>query len=343
MATFTVTAAPAVVLTCPTNQTEAECQTQAAIDAKFTTWLGTAMFTGGCNGVLTNDNTGAPMACGGSKTVVFTVNSDCEGPKTCSATFTVTAAPIVVLTCPTNQTEAACQTQAAIDAKFNTWLGTAMFTGGCNGVLTNDNTGAPMACGGVKMVTFTVTSDCEPNKTCTATFTVTDAPVVVLNCPTNQTEAACQTQAAIDAKFTTWLGTANFSGGCNAMMSNNSTMAPDHCGGVASITFTVTSDCEPNKTCTATFTVTPAPVVNLTCPVNATEAACQTQATIDAKFNTWLGTAMFTGGCNGMMSNNSTTAPNACGGSASVTFTVTSDCEPNVTCTATFTVTLHLW
>ncbi|MBK7302590.1 MAG: hypothetical protein IPI90_04915 [Saprospiraceae bacterium] len=339
MATFTVTAAPAVVLTCPTNQTEAECQTQAAIDAKFTTWLGTAMFTGGCNGVLTNDNTGAPMACGGSKTVVFTVNSDCEGPKTCSATFTVTTAPIVVITCPTNQTEAACQTQAAIDAKFNTWLGTAMFTGGCNGVLTNDNTGAPMACGGVKMVTFTVTSDCEPNKTCTATFTVTDAPVVVLNCPTNQTEAACQTQAAIDAKFTTWLGTANFSGGCNAMMSNNSTMAPDHCGGVASVTFTVTSDCEPNKTCTATFTVTPAPVVNLTCPVNATEAACQTQAAIDAKFNTWLGTAMFTGGCNGMMSNNSTTAPNACGGSASVTFTVTSDCEPNVTCTATFTVT----
>jgi hypothetical protein len=338
MATFTVTAAPAVVLTCPTNATEAECQTQSAIDAKFTTWLGTAMFTGGCNGVLTNDNTGAPMACGGSKTVIFTVNSDCEGPKTCTATFTVTAAPIVVLTCPTNQTEAACQTQAAIDAKFTTWLGTAMFTGGCNGVMTNDNTGAPMACGGVKMVTFTVTSDCEPNKTCTATFTVTDAPVVVLNCPTNQTEAACQTQAAIDAKFTTWLGTANFSGGCNAMMSNNSTTAPDHCGGVASVIFTVTSDCEPNKTCTATFTVDPAPVVNLTCPVNATEAACQTQAQIDTKFNTWLGTAMFTGGCNGMLSNNSTTAPNACGGSASVTFTVTSDCEPNVTCTATFTV-----
>ena len=97
-----------------------------------------------------------------------------------------------------------------------------------------------------------------PNQTCTATFTVDPAPPVMLTCPANVTEAACQTQAQIDAKFNTWLGTAMFTGGCNGMMSNNSTMAPDHCGGVASVTYTVTSDCEPNQTCTATFTVDPA-------------------------------------------------------------------------------------
>ena len=46
------------------------------------------------------------------------------------------------------------------------------------GVLTNDNSGpAPDHCGGSKTVTFTVNSDCEPNVTCTATFTVTPAPV----------------------------------------------------------------------------------------------------------------------------------------------------------------------
>ncbi|MBK6824635.1 MAG: hypothetical protein IPG87_17250 [Saprospiraceae bacterium] len=341
-ATFTVDPAPPVMLTCPANVTEAACQTQAQIDTKFNTWLGTASFSGGCNGMLSNNNSGpAPDHCGGSKSVTYTVTSDCEPNVTCTATFTVDPAPPVMLTCPANVTEAACQTQAQIDTKFNAWLGTAMFTGGCNGMMSNNNSGpAPDHCGGSKSVTYTVTSDCEPNVTCTATFTVDPAPPVMLTCPANATEAACQTQSEIDTKFNAWLGTAMFTGGCNGMLSNNNSgPAPDHCGGSKSVTFTVTSDCEPNQTCTATFTVSPAPAVVLTCPTNATEAACQTQAAIDAKFNTWLGTAMFTGGCNGMMSNNSTTAPNACGGSASITFTVTSDCEPNQTCTATFTVT----
>ena len=342
-ATFTVDPAPVVMLTCPTNATEAACQTQAQIDTKFNTWLDVykrqAMFTGGCNATISNNNNGAPMACGGSKTVTFTVTSTCEPNKTCMATFTVTAAPAVVLTCPVNATEAACQTQAEIDTKFTTWLGTAMFTGGCNGVLTNDNTGAPMACGGTKTVIFTVNSDCEGPKTCSATFTVTAAPAVMLTCPTNATEAACQTQAEIDTKFTTWLGTAMFTGGCNGVLSNDNTGAPMACGGTKTVVFTVTSSCESNNTCTATFTVTPAPVVMLTCPANQTEAACQSQADINTKFNTWLGTASFSGGCNATLSNNNSGAPDKCGGVANVTFTVTSTCEPNNTCTASFTVT----
>ncbi|MBK6824627.1 MAG: hypothetical protein IPG87_17210 [Saprospiraceae bacterium] len=122
----------------------------------------------------------------------------------------MTAAPIVVLNCAANVTEAACQTQAQIDAKFATWLATATKSGGCNAVLSNNNTGAPAACGGSRTVTFTVTSSCEANKTCMATFTVTAATPVVLNCAANVTEAACQTQAQIDAKFATWLATANF-------------------------------------------------------------------------------------------------------------------------------------
>ena len=39
-----------------------------------------------------------------------------------------------------------------------------------------------------------------------------------------------------------------------------------------------------------------------------------------------------------MLSDNSVAAPNACGGSVTITFTVTSDCEADVTCSATFTV-----
>ena len=339
--TFTVTTPPPVVLTCPVNTTTASCQTQAAVNTAFATWLATASASGGCNGVLTNNNTGAPPACGGSTTVTFTYTSSCAPlTTTCQATFTVAAAPTVVLTCPVNTTTAACQTQAAVNTAFATWLATASASGGCNGVLTNNNTGAPSACGGSTTVTFTYTSACAPlTTTCQATFTVASSPVV-LTCPTNTTAAACQTQAAINTAFATWLATASASGGCNGVLTNNNTGAPSACGGSTTVTFTYTSSCAPTTTtCQATFTVSAAPTVVLTCPTNTTAAACQTQATVNTAFATWLATASASGGCNGVLTNNNTGAPSACGGSTTVTFTYTSSCAPTTTtCQATFTV-----
>ncbi|MBK7880309.1 MAG: DUF11 domain-containing protein [Saprospiraceae bacterium] len=338
-ASFTVTTAPAVVLNCASNVTEAACQTQTDINSKYATWLATTTKSGGCNAVLTNNSTGAPLACGGSKTVIFTVTSDCEAVKTCTASFTVTTAPAVVLNCASNVTEAACQTQTDINSKYATWLATTTKSGGCNAVLTNNSTGAPLACGGSKTVTFTVTSDCEAVKTCTASFTVTTAPAVVLNCVSNVTEAACQTQTDINSKYATWLATTTKTGLCTAVLTNNSTGAPLACGGSKTVTFTVTSDCEAVKTCTASFTVTTAPAVVLNCVSNVTEAACQTQTDINSKYATWLTTVTKSGGCNAVLTNNSTGAPLACGGSKTVIFTVTSDCEAVKTCTASFTVT----
>ncbi|MBK9012934.1 MAG: hypothetical protein IPM82_02000 [Saprospiraceae bacterium] len=342
-ATFTVTAALAVTLTCPANLTVAACQTQAAVDAAYATWLATASASGGCNAVLSSNSTGAPSACGGSKTVTFTYTSTCAPlTKTCQATFTVTAAPTVIFTCPVDATIAACQTQAAVDAAYNTWLATASGSGGCNGVITTNSTGAPSACGGSKTVTFTYSSSCAPLTTsCQATFTVTAAPTVTLTCPVNTTTAACQSQAAVDAAYATWLATASASGGCNGVLTNNSTGAPSACGGSKTVTFTYTSSCAPlTTTCQATFTVTAAPGVTLTCPVNTTVPACQTQAAVDAAYANWLATVSASGGCNGVLTNNSTGAPSACGGSTTVTFTYTSICAPVSTiCQAIFTVT----
>ncbi|MBK8449459.1 MAG: hypothetical protein IPL42_05295 [Saprospiraceae bacterium] len=155
--------------------------------------------------MISNNAGAAPSACGGTVTVTFTVTSTCAVNQTCSATFGVTTATPVTLTCAVNQTELACQTQGAIDAKFATWLATATFTGGCNAMISNNAGAAPNACGGTVTVTFTVTSTCDVNKTCSAIFAVVTAPVVVLTCPANQSELACQTQAAIDAKFAIWL------------------------------------------------------------------------------------------------------------------------------------------
>lgn len=342
-ATFTVAASPTVTLNCPLNSTITACSTQVAVNAAFAAWLNTATASGGCNGVLTNNNTGAPSACGGSTTVTFTYTSTCAPTTTtCQATFTVAAAPTVVLNCPVSTTVASCQTQAAVNAAFNTWLGTATASGGCNGVLTNNNVGAPPAGGGSTTVTFTYTSSCAPTTTtCQATFTVTAAPTVVLNCPTSITVAACQTQAAVNAAFNTWLGTASASGGCNGVLTNNNIGAPPASGGSTTVTFTYTSSVAPTTTtCQATFTVSAAPPVVLNCPINVTAAACQTQAAINTQFAAWLATANASGGCNGVLTNNNTGAPLACGGATTVIFTYTSSVAPTTTtCQATFTVT----
>jgi hypothetical protein len=86
-------------ITCPTNTTVAACQTQSAVNAAFITWLFTATASGGSNGALINNSTGAPSACGGSTTVTFTYISSCApATTTCQATFTVAAPPTVSLT-----------------------------------------------------------------------------------------------------------------------------------------------------------------------------------------------------------------------------------------------------
>jgi hypothetical protein len=135
----------------------------------------TAQASGGCGlGSVTNNGGSAPSACGGNKTVTFSVTSSCEGVKTCSATFTVTAAPAVTLTCASNIIIPACRTQQQVDAAYAAWLLTAQASGGCGlGTVTNNGGSAPSACGGSKTVTFTVTSSCEGVKTCSASFTVT--------------------------------------------------------------------------------------------------------------------------------------------------------------------------
>lgn len=88
---------------------------------------------------------------------------------------TVPCNSLVVLNCAINKTETACQTQAAINASYAAWLA-SVTASGCNGVLTNNSTGAPSASGDSKTVTFTYTQSSCSNQaavtTCTATFTV---------------------------------------------------------------------------------------------------------------------------------------------------------------------------
>src|SRR5204863_8576426 len=132
--------------------------------------------------VLTNTATTAPKGCsGGTTTVTWTATSDCD-TKTCSTSFTVTAAPALVLNCQSDTTVAACTSQSVINAAFTAWVAKVTATGGCHTVLTNNATTAPNACTYTTLFrSWTATSDCD-TKTCSKTFTVTAAPALVLNC-----------------------------------------------------------------------------------------------------------------------------------------------------------------
>nr|WP_319999535.1 gliding motility-associated C-terminal domain-containing protein [uncultured Draconibacterium sp.] len=338
-ATFTVTEAPVVALNAPEAETIAACTSQEDVNTAFTNWLTEVSYSGGCNTTIDNDNTGAPAACGGSTTVTWTVSSDCEDDVTASATFTVTEAPVVALTAPEAETIAACTSQEDVNTAFTNWLTEVSYSGGCNTTIDNDNTGAPAACGGSTTVTWTVSSDCEDDVTASATFTVTEAPVVALNAPEAETIAACTSQEDVNTAFTNWLTEVSYSGGCNTTIDNDNTGAPAACGGSTTVTWTVSSDCEDDVTASATFTVTEAPVVALNAPEAETIAACTSQEDVNTAFTNWLTEVSYSGGCNTTIDNDNTGAPAACGGSTTVTWTVSSDCEDDVTASATFTVT----
>src|SRR5438034_467807 len=113
----------------------------------------------------------SPLACGGTATVTWTATSSCAANVTASATFTVPNATTVSLTAPSNTTTTSCQTQAAVNTAYNTWLTGVTNSGGCNVSVTNNSTGAPLACGGTATVTWTATSSCAANVTASATFT----------------------------------------------------------------------------------------------------------------------------------------------------------------------------
>jgi hypothetical protein len=177
---------------------------------------------------------------------------------------------------------------------------------------------------------------------CSVTGSDSSCDVVQLLCPPSDTVYNAQTQAYVDSLFAEWLSLASASG-CTGTIANDNIGAPSICGGSTLVTFTFTSiTCDTILECSSVFTVDSVPPVVLQCATSDTIVeACQSQSAVDSEFEAWLQTAsIISGGLNPVLTNNGNSigAPNACGGSSTVTFTVTSDCEDPLQCTATFIV-----
>jgi hypothetical protein len=88
----TITQPPSnpIVLTCPQDVTILSCEkSQEEVNASFAAWLLSFKISGGINPVITRtpDNPLAPLACGGTATVTWTVKErdiNCGQPQTCT-------------------------------------------------------------------------------------------------------------------------------------------------------------------------------------------------------------------------------------------------------------------
>ncbi len=151
-------------------------------------------------------------------------------------------------------------------------------------------------------------------------------------------------QQAVDAAFASWLAGFRVTGGCNpkVVMTPAIPVAPHTCGGSVTVTWVVSDLCYTTTTRTATFTVTPRPVV-VTPVANATHtsASFANQQAANTAFANWLTGFGVSGGCNPVVTTSPAqpVAPSVCGGAVSVTWTVTDLNYATTTHTATFTIT----
>jgi hypothetical protein len=199
--------------------------------------------------------------------------------------------------------------------------------------------------------TFTVTAANSQTASCSFTVTVTDTESPsITTCPITRTFTGCDVSAISGPAYSATPAASSYAVFSDA---NNQGVGEDNCG-ITSVTYvdmangtcpvvvtrtwTISDGVNPDASCNQTLQVN-APPVSLNCPsdVNLT---CQTQSVINNAFANWLNSFGFTGGCNGSGSfDGGVPAAPVCGGSVTVTYRVESDCEGDVTCTRSFSVT----
>nr|WP_319569545.1 gliding motility-associated C-terminal domain-containing protein [uncultured Draconibacterium sp.] len=193
----------------------------------------------------------------GTYTVYVKDGNDCTDPT--QLKVTITEPDEVILVAPKDTTVNTCLSQQEVNTEFNIWLSRVIANGGKNLLVTNNNTGAPNACGGSTEVIWTAKSECTEVIKDTAIFTVPDAIKLNVDGPQDFSASSCDfdDQAALDAAFKTWIDSFYVvTNACAATATDISNLtAPDLCeGGTVNVTFGIGNSCT-NDTIRATFTI----------------------------------------------------------------------------------------
>jgi len=304
----------AISLTCPSNKT-VSCMTQAQVDADYAAWLLTVKSGGGCNdGTTTNNSTGAPNFCGGTKTVTFTYTSQCAPlTTTCMATYTVLAnTSPVITTCAAARIIDGCNTAAITNPAFSatTVASTeAIFEGAPNNGNTSDAcaitavTYKDVAAGTCPIIvtrTWTISDACGSSATCNQTITVRDiTSPLISTCAVARIIDGCNTGAITNPAFSSTIAASTeavfesapnngvTSDNCSAVSVNYFDVASGTCPIVVTRRWIVSDACGNTSTCNQTITVR-----DITSPLISTCAAariidgCNTGAITNPAFST---------------------------------------------------------
>lgn len=350
--TFTVQPVDTLIVFCPADTVLAGCTDPDTISAAYDSWKAGFYYNGGCATVTDNmDEFPAltDMSCGGQLEFIYSVYNSCGQFESCISTFTVEPPDPIAISVPAGVSLPLCSRTTDIETAYNDWKAQFGYTGGCN-VITNIDSIPDLGditCGGTLTFTYTVrnaNSACEDLQEGTSTFTVAEAPDLIVSCPADTTIAGCLGIQAITDAYDTWVDGFRATGGCN-ITTNIDSIPPLGgliCNGQITFTYIVGNDstlCSDHVECTSTFTIGAAPLLEVITPSDTTIQGCNTSQDVIDAFNAWKARFDYVGGCAVSTSDLSVyDLPSSCGGTVTVVYTVWDNCSQAVSDSAHFTL-----
>jgi glucuronoarabinoxylan endo-1,4-beta-xylanase len=295
---------------------------------------------------------------GGSVTVDWTVNANCEPLEKMSAGFVVNAPDTIRFSHPESFTPETCsfKSQAELDEAIAAWteaetsaLGNSI-SGGCNPEVSHNFTdqGFSVCEGGSIAVQWTITDLCESVDSIEAVFSLAPAGELTWAEPEDKEASTCEFSNQLELKeiIGIWVDEqtsvveAGITGGCATQVTHNYTdQAMRLCdGGTVTIEWTITGVCDTIGGLTASFVlIPPDTAVSYTAPENEVASArdFENQAAVDEAVEAWVNartTALqqsLSGGCKSHVTHNYTeqSVSFEAGGSVTITWIISDICE----------------
>ncbi|WP_040278003.1 HYR-like domain-containing protein, partial [Psychroserpens damuponensis] len=289
-------------------------------------------------GSVDGELSGEYTECGGTLTVNWTYTDDCERTIEASQTITVEPAPMAVFDEVENMTiscdEAGSFTAGALGYTNGASNEACVIAGSVEGELSGTYT----ECGGTLSVDWTYTDDCQRTITAKQEITVEPAPMAVFDEVEDMT-ISCEEAGSFTAGSLGYSNGASneacvISGSVNGELSGEYT----ECGGTLMVNWTYTDECERTIEASQTITVEPAPmavfdeVEDMT--ISCEEAGSFTAGSLGYTNGASNEACVIEGSVDGELSGEYT----ECGGTLTVNWTYTDECQRTIEASQTITV-----
>ena len=282
---FELTPRELPIVSCPGDVSYSTCQftDQQDLADIYNAWVDEFVIVeDGCV-TISNNRIDVPDFCS-EEDQVITIDfgeSDVCFSDACSATFTLTGTSVVEVNCPGDVSYDACNinNQAELEGLYNSWLSEFyVINAGC-GVQEPDLSiyGIPQLCPNSEMKEISIDYNIDDNCSeagCTATFTITPTPSLVLECPDN---LILECNQYTEGDVQDWLAQVKMYEGCSSINVSNdyipgslgSPCKSDNLPFEINITFFASDQCE-TLTCTSKIIVQDTQNPTINCPPTLT-------------------------------------------------------------------------